>query len=64
MSNVVNINAFKKKKQEVVNRTPEPNDFGDRISRIRSSLDRINVLMSELKKMSSKPTRDSDEEII
>lgn len=27
-------------------------DFGDRVSRIRSSLDRINTLMSELKKMS------------
>jgi len=28
-------------------------DFGDRLTRIRSSLDKINRLMSELKKMSS-----------
>jgi hypothetical protein len=28
------------------------NDFGDRLTRIRSSLDKINSLMSELKKMS------------
>jgi hypothetical protein len=32
---------------------PETADFGDRLSRIRSSLDKINRLMSELKRMSS-----------
>ena len=32
---------------------PEANDFGDRLTRIRSSLEKINKLMSELKKMSS-----------
>ena len=30
-------------------------DFGDRLQRIRSSLEKINRLMSELKKMSSEP---------
>jgi len=41
-------------------------DFGDRMTRIRASLDRINVLMAELRKMSAsdKPTRETDEEII
>lgn len=34
-------------------KTPESPDFGDRLTRIRSSLDKINRLMSELKKMSS-----------
>jgi hypothetical protein len=33
-------------------------DFGDRVSRIRASLDRINVLMSELKKMSANSSKD------
>ena len=32
---------------------PETQDFGDRLTRIRSSLEKINRLMSELKKMSS-----------
>ena len=32
---------------------PETADFGDRLSRIRASLDKINRLMSELKRMSS-----------
>lgn len=32
---------------------PESQDFGDRLTRIRSSLEKINRLMSELKKMSS-----------
>lgn len=32
---------------------PESPDFGDRLQRIRSSLDKINRLMSELKKMST-----------
>jgi len=31
---------------------PDANDFGDRLTRIRSSLEKINSLMSELKKMS------------
>ena len=31
-------------------------DFGDRLQRIRSSLDKINRLMSELKRMSSSET--------
>lgn len=30
----------------------EPKEFGDRLTRIRSSLDKINRLMSELKKIS------------
>ena len=32
---------------------PESPDFGDRLQRIRSSLDKINRLMTELKKMSA-----------
>lgn len=32
---------------------PESPDFGDRLQRIRSSLDKINRLMTDLKKMSS-----------
>jgi len=35
-------------------------DFGDRVSRIRASLDRINVLMGELKKMSAQSQKDKD----
>ena len=34
-------------------RGPESPDFGDRLQRIRSSLEKINRLMSELKKMSA-----------
>lgn len=30
------------------------NDFGDRLTKIRGSLDRINQLMTELKKLSAK----------
>lgn len=37
----------------------EPGDFGDRLQRIRSSLEKINRLMSELKKMSSSGENDS-----
>ncbi len=33
-------------------KSPEANDFGDRLTRIRSSLEKINNLMGELKKMS------------
>lgn len=33
-------------------------DFGDRVSRIRASLDRINILMGELKKMSAQAQKD------
>lgn len=32
---------------------PESPDFGDRLQRIRSSLDKINRLMTDLKKMST-----------
>lgn len=32
---------------------PESPDFGDRLQRIRASLEKINRLMSELKKMSA-----------
>jgi len=39
---------------------PKSEDFGDRISRIRTSLDKINRLMQELKKVSvESPTKDS-----
>ena len=31
---------------------PESNDFGDRLSRVRTSLAKINKLMAELKEMS------------
>ena len=41
---------------------PESEDFGDRLQRIRTSLEKINSLMSELKrqsaKNSSKPTKE------
>jgi hypothetical protein len=33
-------------------RRPDAEDFGDRLSRIRSSLERINKLMADLKKTS------------
>jgi len=59
MSKIVNIDAFKKNKTAKAKYEPKPNeDFGDRVSRIRASLDRINQLMLELKKMnaSDKPT--------
>lgn len=42
-------------------KTPESPDFGDRLTRIRSSLDKINRLMSELKKMSSSEVESTDE---
>jgi len=32
---------------------PEAEDFGDRLQRIRNSLEKINSLISELKKMSA-----------
>lgn len=32
-------------------RGPTPDDFGDRLTRIRTSLEKINKLMIELKKM-------------
>jgi len=67
MSKIVNLNAFKKNKTEKAMYEPKANeDFGDRMTRIRASLDRINVLMAELRKMSAsdKPTRETDEEII
>jgi hypothetical protein len=35
---------------------PESPDFGDRLQRIRSSLEKINRLMTELKKMSTDGT--------
>lgn len=37
-------------------RKDENADFGDRLTKIRSSLDRINQLMTELKKLSQRPT--------
>ena len=40
-------------------RNPEAEDFGDRLQRIRSSLERINKLMSELKK-TAEPSSDKD----
>ena len=60
MSKVIDLNRFKEKKQES---QPPSNDFVDRMARIRASLDRINTLMAELKKLSSdeKPTRRSDD---
>ena len=33
---------------------PEAGDFGDRLQRIRTSLEKINGLMAELKKMSAR----------
>jgi hypothetical protein len=38
---------------------PESPDFGDRLQRIRSSLEKINRLMTELKKMSSDGEQDA-----
>ncbi len=41
-------------------RTTKAEDFGDRIGRIRTSLDKINRLMQELRKVSSEsPNKDS-----
>ena len=36
-------------------RRPEADDFGDRMQRIKASLEKINQLMSELKKTTHKP---------
>ena len=36
---------------------PKPEDFGDRLSRIRTSLEKINRLMTELKKISKDDRR-------
>lgn len=38
-------------------KSPEASDFGDRLTRIRTSLDKINRLMAELKKMSSEDAK-------
>ena len=38
-----------------VGRSDDQADFGDRLQRIRSSLEKINRLMTELKKMSAEP---------
>ena len=43
---------------QVSGRNAASDDFGDRLGKIRSSLDRINNLMSELKKLSSKDRGD------
>jgi len=63
MKNVISLEAFKQKKQEA-NEHDKPNNFGDRVSKIKASLEKINTLMSELKSIGKKPTRDSNEEII
>jgi hypothetical protein len=69
MSKVVSIDAFKKSKTEEARYEPKTTeDFKDRMSRIKASLEKIDKLMTELKKMSTvtskKPTRKTDEEII
>jgi hypothetical protein len=68
MSKVIELNKFKKEQEEKRGRQPlykshGSSDFGDRMARIRASLERINMLMAELKKLSSdeKPTRRSDD---
>lgn len=50
MGNVYDINKKKRVEEPVKKQIPQE-DFGDRVARIRASLDRINVLMAELKKM-------------
>lgn len=65
MSKVISLNNFKHKKEEKITQEfKDTNNFGDRINKIKTSLKRINSLMAELKQMSHKPTRESDEEII
>lgn len=63
MSKVISLKAFKQKKDEQhwSDETVTEN-FDNRINRIRTSLERINTLMTEFKKISHKPTRDLDEE--
>lgn len=55
MNNVIKFPI--KKKQSIVR--PSAEDFGDRIQNIRSSLEKINTLMVELKNQNKK-RRDSD----
>lgn len=70
MSNIIDIEAFRRKKQdeEDMSRGRRPlyishlenkasgnaENFGDRLSRVRESLKRINELMDELKRISNK----------
>ena len=43
-------------KEQSQGEAEDPADFGDRLQRIRTSLDKINRLMSELKRMSTDET--------
>ncbi len=56
MSNVIKGDFSRKPAEQKTSsphfNVPEANDFGDRLTRIRASLEKINRLMSELKKMS------------
>lgn len=61
MSNVIDFNKKKKSNEQRRGRQPlyisktgyrNSEDYGDRLTRIKESLDRINKLMAELKKMS------------
>lgn len=53
MSNVIDINIRKKKKVALrPDISPKDEGFGARMNRIKISLERINALMAELKRMS------------
>lgn len=68
MNNVVSIfknqptpkakETFERRERKPLYSRETTEDFGERVVRIRASLDRINVLMGELKKMSAKAQKD------
>jgi len=45
---------FRQKQTKIAKQTAESLDLQDRIERIKSSINRINILMKELRTMSSK----------
>lgn len=61
MDNVIDLNSRRKVKSLTVNSAvgtitgESEKDYGDRLSRIKVSLDKINRLMGELKKVSNEP---------
>lgn len=73
---VINLQEYKEKRELSRGRTPlfvshltgvvtagrhqKARDMGDRLMRIRSSLNKINELMVELKKLSNKERRNED----
>ena len=51
-------NRISGKPESAASSTPASGDLGDRLHKIRSSLDRINTLMADLKKLSAHREKD------